>query len=43
MFNEDSGIVKVWVRLVKEGKYKLEQVPMLSNLKEIVTSIVSAE
>lgn len=39
-FNENSGLVKVWVTLVKKGIYSIDQVPPLSNLKEIVTKVL---
>jgi len=41
MFNKDSGLVKIWVGLVMVGTYKLEQVPPLSNLKQVVTEVVN--
>ena len=28
-FTEDSGLVKVWVRLIEQGKKTLDQVPAL--------------
>jgi hypothetical protein len=40
MFNENSGLVKVWVSLVLAGTYTLEQVPELSNLKTVVTQVI---
>lgn len=40
MFNANSGLVKVWVGLVRDGTYTLEQVPQLSNLKQVVTQII---
>lgn len=42
MFNENSGLVKVWVRLIQKNgdKYKLEDVPDIGNLKEIVKSVL---
>lgn len=43
MFTKDSGLVKVWVGLVMGGTYKLEQVPALSNLKEVVTEVVTEQ
>jgi hypothetical protein len=43
MFNEDSGLVKIWVDLVRSGKYSIEQVPNLSNLKQVVQSIINKE
>lgn len=41
MFNENSGLVKIWVDAVKRGDYKLEQVPQLSNLKEVVAEVLN--
>lgn len=41
MFNKNSGLVKVWVSLVMQGSYTLEQVPALSNLKTTVTEVVN--
>lgn len=41
MFTKDSGLVKVWVGLVMAGTYTLEQVPNLSNLKTVVTEVVT--
>ena len=40
MFNENSGLVKAWVNLICQGAYTVEQVPNLSNLKEVVASIL---
>lgn len=40
-FDKNSGLVKVWVSLVMVGTYKLEQVPALSNLKQVVTEVVN--
>jgi hypothetical protein len=42
VFTENSGLVKVWVSLVIAGTYTLEQVPQLSNLKEVVTSVINS-
>ena len=36
-FTKDSGLVRVWVNLIKNGYRKLEEVPSLYNLKEVVT------
>lgn len=41
MFNENSGLVKVWVNLVMAGIYTIEQVPNLSNLREVVTLVIN--
>lgn len=40
-FTKNSALVKVWVGLVLAGTYKLEQVPALSNLKVVVTEVVT--
>lgn len=39
MFDENSGLVQVWVDLVRSGVYTLDQVPDLSNLKQVVQQI----
>lgn len=36
MFNQKSAIVAIWVEAVEDGRYKREQVPKLSNLREEV-------
>lgn len=40
-FTKDSGLVKVWVSLVMTGTYKVEQVPQLYNLKDVVTEVIN--
>ena len=40
MFNENSVIVQVWVRAVRNGTKTLEDVPNLQNLREVVISII---
>lgn len=40
MFNENSALVQSWVRLVKAGTYQREQVPDLSNLQEMVYTVL---
>jgi len=40
MFNENSGLVKVWVSLIQAGSYTFEQVPNLSNLREVVATLL---
>jgi len=40
MFNEDSVVVQTWVRAVRNGTRTLEEVPNLSNLREVVISII---
>lgn len=43
MFNENSIIVKTWVKLVKNETYSREAIPKLSNLQTVVYSILDAE
>ena len=40
MCNRGGGRVKAWVNLIKQGAYTIEQVPNLSNLREVVTSVL---
>ncbi|SLJ92656.1 MULTISPECIES: hypothetical protein [unclassified Paenibacillus] len=40
-FTKDSGLVKVWVSLVMTGSYELKEVPVLFNLKTVVTEVVN--
>lgn len=40
MFNENSIVVKTWVKAVRNGTKTLEEVPNLSNLREVVISII---
>lgn len=39
-FNEKSGLVKVWVTLIKKGIYSIDHVPELSNLKTVVRKVL---
>ena len=43
MFNKDSGLVKIWVRLLtqKNRKYTTDDIPSISNLREIVLLEIS--
>lgn len=40
MFDENSQLVKTWVRLVSERIYPRDQVPNLSNLRDVVNKIL---
>jgi len=40
MFNKNSAIVQIWIRLIESDKKTLEDVPELSNLKEVITEII---
>lgn len=39
MFTKDSYIVKVWLKQV-EGGLSVEEVPNLSNLREVIENII---
>lgn len=43
MFNENSGLVKTWVDLIKKGQYTIEEVPNLSNLREVVAKVLAED
>lgn len=36
IFNRESGCVKVWISLIIDEIYTIEQIPKLFNLKECV-------
>lgn len=40
MFTKDSGLVKVWVSLILAGVYTYDDVPNLSNLREVVKQVL---
>lgn len=40
MFTTESALVKIWARNVKNGNYTREQVPNLSNLREMVFALL---
>lgn len=43
MFNKDSGLVKIWVRLLtkENSKYTIDDIPSISNLRDIVLLEIS--
>lgn len=43
MFTADSGLVKIWVRQIREGRRTIEDVPILGNLPEMVAAGLAAE
>ena len=43
MFKKDSVIVKSWVKLIQEGRYTLDDVPNISNLKEVVQEVLDEQ
>lgn len=40
MFNKDSALVQIWVRLIKNGTYQIKDVPKLSNLQDMVVEVM---
>lgn len=42
MFNENSGLVRVWVRLLSKenSRYTSKDIPNISNLREVVLSLL---
>lgn len=41
MFTASSGLVAVWVRLIKTGVYTEDKVPALSNLRDMVHEVLT--
>ena len=41
MFNENSGLVQVWLRLIKNYNYTINQVPYISNLRAVIEKILN--
>lgn len=41
MFNKNSGLVKIWVRLINQGNYTINDIPTINNLKEVVISLIN--
>lgn len=42
MFTKTSGLVLVWANLIKTCTYTEDKVPALSNLKDMVHQVLSA-
>ena len=42
MFNENSGLVKIWVRAIQDvnDPRTLDDVPNISNLREVVSQLL---
>ena len=40
MFDRESGLVKVWVNLINRGTYRMEDVPDVSNLHDMVQAVL---
>ncbi len=43
LFTTESGLVKIWVRQIREGRRTIEDVPTLGNLPEMVAAALAAE
>ncbi len=43
MFTKESGLVKVWVDLIKTSTYTEAKVPALSNLKDVVHQVLTGK
>lgn len=43
MFNKNSVLVRTWVRLVEGNAYTRDQVPNLSNLRDIVWAVLDGK
>ena len=43
VFNENSGLVKIWVKNIRSGKKTLADVPDICNLKEVVIAVLEAD
>ena len=41
IFDENSGLVRIWMRQIQSGKHVLEDVPALGNLREIVEAVLA--
>ena len=41
MFDENSGLVKVWLDLIRKGRKTLDDVPDVSNLREVIEGLVN--
>lgn len=45
MFDKNSGLVKIWIRLLsdKNNNYTIQDIPNISNLKEIILEELSKD
>lgn len=43
MFNEKSGLVQIWYKQVKANPELREEVPALSNLREVVFALLDSD
>lgn len=42
-FNKESGLVKLWVKMVQGGTYTRDQVPKMFNLQEVVADVLDEQ
>ena len=40
MFDENSGLVKIWVRAIQDGRKTLDDVPDIQNLRAVVEGLL---
>lgn len=43
MFDENSGLVIVWVRLIKNKKKTINDIPNIDNLREVVLRVLDIQ
>ena len=43
MFNENSGLVKVWVSLIQKGLYSKEDIPAFVEIMQVVEKGVAED
>ncbi len=43
MFNKNSGLVQIWLRLIASKRYTFADVPNLFNLREIIAELLGIE
>lgn len=42
MFDKDSALVKVWLKLINDKTKTIDDVPSLGNLKEVIEEILNS-
>lgn len=42
-FNTETGLGRVWLNLIRAGKYTPEQVPEIGNLRAVVSAALATE
>lgn len=40
IFNENSGLVRIWVRRIQSGQATMDDVPDLANLRAVVVGLI---